>query len=99
MILELIWIEEHLNDYYGGMGRPAKSRAAIARAFIAKMAYNMPTTRMLLPSMPGKGLRRKRPKLNRKPKSVAVQRKAKSVRKQRLTKSRRPTTFNKFTAL
>jgi len=39
-------IEEHLNDYYSGMGRPHKSRAAIARAFIAKMVYNMPTTRM-----------------------------------------------------
>jgi len=48
MILELIRIEEHLNDYYGGIGRPPKSRAAIARAFIAKMVYNMPTTRMLL---------------------------------------------------
>jgi len=48
MILELIRIEEHLNDYSGGMGRPPKSRAAIARAFIAKMVYNMPTTRMLL---------------------------------------------------
>jgi transposase len=48
MILELIRIEEHLNDYYDGMGRPPKSRAAIARAFIAKMVYNMPTTRMLL---------------------------------------------------
>ena len=47
-ILELIRIEEHLNDYYVGMGRPAKSRAAIARAFMAKMVYNMPTTRMLL---------------------------------------------------
>ena len=47
-ILELIRIEEHVNDYYGGVGRPPKSRAAIARAFIAKMVYNMPTTRMLL---------------------------------------------------
>jgi len=33
MILELIRIEEHLNDFYGGMGRPPKSRTAIARAF------------------------------------------------------------------
>lgn len=48
MILELIRIEEHLNDTYAGTGRPAKSRATIARAFIAKMVYNMPTTRMLL---------------------------------------------------
>lgn len=48
MILELVRIEEHLNDNYAGTGRPAKSRATIARAFIAKMVYNMPTTRMLL---------------------------------------------------
>jgi len=47
-ILELVRIEEHLNDNYAGTGRPAKSRAAIARAFIAKMVYNMATTRMLL---------------------------------------------------
>ena len=57
--LELIRIEEHLNDYYGGMGRPPKSRAAIARAFIAKMVYNMPTTRMLLERLESdKSLRR-----------------------------------------
>jgi len=59
MILEIIRIEEHLNDYYGGMGRPPKSRAAIARAFIAKMVYNMPTTRMLLERLESdKSLRR-----------------------------------------
>jgi len=59
MILELIRIEEHLNDYYGGMGRPPKSRAAIACAFVAKMAYNMPTTRMLLERLESdKSLRR-----------------------------------------
>jgi len=59
MILELIRIEEHLSDYYGGMGRPPKSRAAIARAFVAKMVYNMPTTRMLLERLASdKSLRR-----------------------------------------
>jgi len=59
MIFELIRIEEHLNDYYGGTGRPRKSRAAIARAFIAKMVYNMPTTRMLLERLASdKSLRR-----------------------------------------
>jgi len=59
MILELIRIEEHLNDYYCGMGRPPKSRAAIGRAFIAKMVYNMPTTRMLLERLKSdKSLRR-----------------------------------------
>jgi len=59
MIFELIRIEEHLNDYYGGKGRPPKSRAAIARAFIAKVVYNMPTTRMLLERLKSdKSLRR-----------------------------------------
>jgi len=57
--LELIRVEDHLNDNYHGMGRPAKSRAAIARAFIAKMVYNMPTTRMLLERLESdKSLRR-----------------------------------------
>jgi len=59
MILELIRIEEHLSGYHGGMGRPAKSRIAIARAFIAKMVYNMATTRMLLERLESdKSLRR-----------------------------------------
>ncbi|MDQ6966560.1 MAG: transposase [Mariprofundaceae bacterium] len=46
--LELIRIEEHLSFYYGGPGRPRKDRAAIARAFIAKMVYTIPCTSMLL---------------------------------------------------
>jgi len=59
MILELIRIEEYLSYYYGGMGRPPKSRTAIARAFIAKMVYNMPTTRILLERLESdKSLRR-----------------------------------------
>src|ERR1022692_1789120 len=32
----------------GGVGRPAKDRRAIARAFVAKAVYNMSTTRQLL---------------------------------------------------
>jgi len=46
--LEVIRIEEYLSSYYSGPGRPLKNRGAIARAFIAKMIYNMPTTSMLL---------------------------------------------------
>jgi len=46
--LEMIRIEEFILSSYGYPGRPPQDRGAIARAFIAKMVYNMPTTRMLL---------------------------------------------------
>ena len=46
--LEMIRIEEFILSSYGCPGRPPKDRGAIARAFIAKMVYNMPTTRILL---------------------------------------------------
>lgn len=46
--LELIRIEEFIMTYRGYPGRPAQDRAAIARAFVAKMIYNLPTTRALL---------------------------------------------------
>ncbi len=48
ILLELVRVEEHLPSYFRLPGRPRKERAAIARAFIAKMVYNMPTTRALL---------------------------------------------------
>ena len=47
-ILELIRLEEFLSMGYGYPGRPPADRTAIARAFVAKQVYNMPTTRMLL---------------------------------------------------
>jgi hypothetical protein len=47
-ILELVRVEEFLSQGYGYPGRPPEDRAAIARAFIAKQVYNMPTTRVLL---------------------------------------------------
>lgn len=57
--LELIRIEEHLNSYHGGVGRPRKDRAAIARAFVAKMVYTIPCTNMLLERLKSdKSLRR-----------------------------------------
>ncbi len=46
--LELVRLEEHLSSRWGWPGRPAAERVALARAFVAKMIYNMPTTRVLL---------------------------------------------------
>lgn len=46
--LELVRVEEFLCATYGLPGRPSADRSAIARAFIAKMIYNMPTTRILI---------------------------------------------------
>jgi len=46
--LELIRIEKFVTYSRSLYGRPPKERAAIARAFVAKAIYNMPTTRALL---------------------------------------------------
>ena len=46
-ILEVVRIEQHIPDYRWYEGRPQKSRCAIARSFVAKMVYNMDTTRGL----------------------------------------------------
>ena len=46
--LELIRIEKFATYSRSLYGRPRKERAAIARAFVAKAIYNMPTTRALL---------------------------------------------------
>ena len=46
-ILEVVRIEQFIPDYFGYEGRPPKTRAAIARSFVAKMVYNMTTTRAL----------------------------------------------------
>ncbi|MFI5344030.1 MAG: transposase [Chlamydiales bacterium] len=47
IILEVVRIEQFIPDYRGYEGRPRKTRAAIARSFVAKMVYNMSTTRAL----------------------------------------------------
>jgi transposase len=47
-ILELIQIERFTVYSRSLRGRPPKERAAVARAFVAKAVYNMPTTRALL---------------------------------------------------
>ena len=46
-ILEVVRIEQFIPDHRGCEGRPQKTRAAIARSFVAKMVYNMTTTRSL----------------------------------------------------
>ncbi len=46
--LEILRVEQHLPQHFGVPGRPAKDRAAVARAFVAKAVYDMPTTRVLL---------------------------------------------------
>lgn len=46
--LEIIRVEHHLPQRFRVPGRPTKDRAAIARAFVAKAVYDMPTTRVLL---------------------------------------------------
>lgn len=47
-ILELICIEQFIPDSFGCEGRPPKTRSAIARSFVAKIVYNIFTTRALL---------------------------------------------------
>jgi hypothetical protein len=47
-VLELAKLEEHLPGAVRWPGRPLEDRVAIARAFVAKMVYDMATTRILL---------------------------------------------------
>ena len=47
-ILDMIRIERFTAFSRSLRGRPPKERAAVARAFVAKAVYNMPTTRALL---------------------------------------------------
>lgn len=47
-ILELLGLERHVAVCRGGRGRPSKDRTALARAFVAKMVYNLPTTKDLV---------------------------------------------------
>jgi hypothetical protein len=46
--LEVMRIEEFIYSSRGFPGRPPQDRTAIARAFVAKTIYNLPTTRALL---------------------------------------------------
>src|SRR6202521_5195259 len=46
--LEIIRIESWMPLHFREPGRPLKDRVAIARSFVAKAVYDMPTTRVLL---------------------------------------------------
>jgi hypothetical protein len=47
-VLSMIRIEALIAGWSGGVGRPAKDRRSMARAFLAKAVYNMSTTRQWL---------------------------------------------------
>ena len=47
-VLEVSQIERHIPYVGQGPGRPLEDRCAIARAFVAKAVYNLPTTERLL---------------------------------------------------
>jgi len=48
MVLEIVQVERHIKSHLTQwMGRPLQDRYSIARAFVAKSAYNYPTTKAL----------------------------------------------------
>ena len=47
-VLELVQVEALLPYFRGQAGRPEEDRAALARAFIAKAVFDIPTTRALI---------------------------------------------------
>ena len=47
-VLGLARIETFLPSWYGLVGRPPAERAVLARRFIAKAVFNLPTTRLLI---------------------------------------------------
>ena len=50
-VLETVRIEAFLPHLQGVVGRPEAERAAMARAFIAKAVYNLPTTKSLIDAL------------------------------------------------
>ena len=47
-VLGLARIETFVPSFHGLPGRPASERAALARAFVAKAVFNLPTTILLI---------------------------------------------------
>ena len=56
-VLGLVRIETFLPSWRGLLGRPASERAALARAFIAKAVFNLPTTTLLIDILDRKSTR------------------------------------------
>ena len=50
MILEVVEVEQYVPSlvYAASTGRPPEDRRPIARAFVAKAVYNLPTTHILI---------------------------------------------------
>lgn len=46
--IDFAYVEGFVRQYWGCVGRPEEDRCSIARAFIAKAVYNLPTTRALI---------------------------------------------------
>jgi len=47
-VLALVGMEGHVDANRGGRGRPSQDRLVLARAFVAKAVFNLPTTEMLI---------------------------------------------------
>ena len=47
-VLSLVGMEAHLDGKGSGLGRPPHDRVVLARAFMAKAVFNLPTTEMLI---------------------------------------------------
>ncbi len=47
-VLDLVEVERFVDMYWRGPGRPQQNRRALARAFIAKAIWDLPTTRNLI---------------------------------------------------
>jgi transposase len=53
VVLETVCVERFLPYVHGLVGRPLAERTALARAFIAKAVFNIPTTRLLMDVLQG----------------------------------------------
>jgi hypothetical protein len=53
VVLETVCVERFLPYVHGLVGRPLAERTALARAFIAKAVFNLPTTRLLIDLLQG----------------------------------------------
>lgn len=47
-VLDMVRIEQYIPMSRGNPGRPPKSRAAVARSFLAKAVFGIPTTKLLI---------------------------------------------------
>lgn len=53
MVLETVRVETYLPYVHGLVGRPLAERACLARAFVVKAVFNLPTTRLLIDLLRG----------------------------------------------